>query len=502
MSFFKKFTKFAIPKVMFMTEFFFINNPGEWFFSVAYILIFILNIIFVIVIISENRNPVRSIAWITVLTMIPIVGFIFYLFFGREQRSQKMISRKGKRKLQRLVTNNISINEKEISSLSPSIIQQLVLGNRLTGAMVTLNNGITVYTSGKDKFNDLFNDIKNAKSFIHLQYYIIEDDTIGRELKKLLIEKALQGIEIRVLYDDVGCWSWREKKFFKEMTDAGIEAKPFFKVTFPQLANKLNYRNHRKIAIIDGITGYIGGMNIADRYIDGGKFGKWRDTHIRIKGEAVNELQSIFLVDWNFTTKELLSKQSYFPKINKQEKGATIQLLTSGPLDEHKAIALTFLKMISAAKKRIYLQTPYFLPNSEMSKALKIAALSGVDVRVMIPERSDSKLLQYATNSYITEMLKAGIKIYMYKGGFLHSKSLLIDNEITSIGSTNFDLRSFEQNFEINAFIFDKDFNEENANIFMQDIKSSVKITLKSWSKRSFFSKIHESLSRLFSPVL
>lgn len=479
-----------------------INNAGEWIYTIAYFIIILLNIVFIIIIISENRNPVKSIAWISVLTLLPIGGFIFYLFFGRDQRSQRMISRKGKRKLERLVNNSITLDKDDINNFNDTTKQLLSLGNKLTRALVTLNNNIEIFTCGKDKYYSLFNDIKNAKKFIHLQYYIIENDNIGQELKNLLIKKASEGVEIRVLYDDVGCWGWGEKKFFNEMINAGIEAKPFFKVTFPQLASKLNYRNHRKIAIIDGFVGYVGGMNVADRYISGCKWGVWRDTHIRIEGEAVSELQAIFMVDWNFTTNELLSKPDYFPKSKSFNNGATIQLLTSGPLDEHKSIYLMFTKIISNAKDRVFLQTPYFLPNSETANALKVAALSGVDVRIMIPERSDSKLLHYASNSYIQEMLKSNVKIFLYKGGFLHSKTLLVDNDITSIGSTNFDLRSFEQNFEINAFIYDENFNNKNAEIFMNDIKNCKRITLRSWSKRRFLSKTAESIARLFSPVL
>jgi cardiolipin synthase len=479
-----------------------IFNAGEWIYNFIYFCIILLNIVFIIIIISENRNPVKTIAWISVLTLLPLAGFVFYIFFGRDQRSQRMISRKSKRKLERLVNDGISFEQNDISDLSDYTLQLLTLGNKLTRAMVSFNNNIKIFTHGKDKYSAFFNDIKNAKNFIHIQYYIIENDNLGNELKDILIKKVAEGVEVRVLYDDVGCWNLNRGNFFNEMINAGIEAKPFFKVTFPQLANKLNYRNHRKIAIIDGKIGYVGGMNIADRYVTGSKLGVWRDTHIRIEGEAVRELQSIFLVDWNLTTRELLSEQNYFPKIEKSNGNSIIQVLTSGPLDEHKSIFLMFTKLISNAKERIYIQSPYFLPNSAAINALKVAALSGIDVRIMIPSQSDSKILQYASNSYIAEMLKSNIKIYFYTKGFLHAKTLLIDDEITSIGSTNFDSRSFEQNFEINAFVFDKEFNSENAKIFMNDIKDCKRVNIKSWKRRSVTSKLIESIARLFSPIL
>lgn len=476
---------------------------GEWITSSLFYLIILLNLVFVIVIISENRNPVKSIAWISVLMFIPVIGFIFYLFFGRDQRSQRMISRKGKRKLKRLVEKNKSISDTDDIGLDAEIIQQIKLGYNLTGASLTHNNKITLFTDGKAKFEALFKDIAEARSFIHLQYYIFDNDDIGSELKKLLIEKAKSGVEVRILYDDVGCWSWRiGHHYFDDLIAVGVQAKPFFKVTFPQLANKLNYRNHRKVVIIDGNKGYLGGMNVADRYREGVSWGVWRDTHIKIEGNAVHELQSIFLVDWNFTTNELLSKQAYFPKIEPNMGKEKVQLVTSGPLDENKPIALMFLKGITTAKERIYIQTPYFLPSNEFIYAIQIAALSGVDVRIMMPERSDSPILQKASQSYVTQMLRAGVKIYFYTSGFMHAKAMIIDNEFTTIGSTNFDFRSFEQNFEINAFIYGRDFNSIYAAEFEKDRKNCRRITLRSWKKRPMWRKITESFLRLLSPLL
>lgn len=486
-----------------MIDFAMTSLAGSWIRSSLFYLILLLNLIFVIIIISEKRNPVKSLAWISVLMFMPVVGFIFYIFFGRDQRSQRMISRKGKRKLKRLVEKNKDLSDTADAALDAETISQIKLGYNLTGASLTHNNKITLFTDGKAKFDALFSDIAEARSFIHLQYYILDNDDVGSELKSLLIEKARSGVEVRILYDDVGCWSWRVgHHYFDDLIAVGVQAKPFFKVTFPQLANKLNYRNHRKVAIIDGKKGYLGGMNVADRYRDGVSWGVWRDTHIRIEGNAVHELQSIFLVDWNFTTKELLSKQTYFPKIEPNVGKEKIQLVTSGPLDENKPIALMFLKGITNAKYRVYIQTPYFLPSSEFVYALQIAALSGVDVRIMLPDRSDSPVLQRASQSYITQMLKAGVKIYFYTAGFMHAKAMIIDDEFTTIGSTNFDFRSFEQNFEINAFIYGRDFNATYAAVFEMDRKNCRRITLRSWRKRSMWRKVTESVLRLLSPLL
>ncbi len=463
---------------------------------------FILTIIFTtIVIVLENRNPVKSLAWIVVLVFLPIGGFILYLFFGQQYRHTRMISKRKRRILQKMSGNTAHISVSEPGNkLSPESLQQIKLGYQLGGTQLFVHNHIEIFTDGESKFKALIEDLNRAETFIHLQYYIFDNDTLGRTIKKILIEKARQGVKVRVLYDDVGCWKVRSR-FFREMRKAGIEIRPFFKVSFPQLANKLNYRNHRKVAIIDGKTGYIGGMNIADRYCDGLSWGIWRDTHARIKGPAVYGLQSAFSIDWSFTTREFLSEACYYPPV--EETGNTdIQILTSGPLGEWKEIAISFLKAIANARDCIYIQTPYFLPTDSLLKALQAAALAKVDVRLMIPSHSDSRLLQYASQSYLKDILRAGIKVYFYQGGFLHAKSLIIDNEFSSLGSTNFDFRSFDHNFEINAFMYNADTNAQMKKIFINDMRQCRRITLSRWKRRPLTTKVAESFARLMSPIL
>lgn len=463
---------------------------------------FILTIIFTtIVIVLENRNPVKSLAWIVVLVFLPIGGFILYLFFGQQYRHTRMISKRKRRILQKMSGNTTHISVSEPGNrLSPESLQQIKLGYQLGGTQLFVHNHIEIFTDGESKFKALIEDLNRAETFIHLQYYIFDNDTLGRTIKKILIEKARQGVKVRVLYDDVGCWKVRSR-FFREMRKAGIEIRPFFKVSFPQLANKLNYRNHRKVAIIDGKIGYIGGMNIADRYCDGLSWGIWRDTHARIKGPAVYGLQSAFSIDWSFTTREFLSEACYYPPV--EETGNTdIQILTSGPLGEWKEIAISFLKAIANARECIYIQTPYFLPTDSLLKALQAAALAKVDVRLMIPSHSDSRLLQYASQSYLKEILRAGIKVYFYQGGFLHAKSLIIDNEFSSLGSTNFDFRSFDHNFEINAFLYSPETNAQMKKIFINDMRQCRRITLSRWKRRPLTTKVAESFARLMSPIL
>lgn len=451
------------------------------------------------VILSENRNPVKSLAWVTVLFLFPAIGLILYLFFGRNIKNTQKMSRRLKRRLKRDELH-LGIHQINNINLSNESLQQIKLGNSLTGALYYPGNKAQIYTSGEDKFNQLKQDLIKAKRYIHIQYYIFEDDTIGTEIKDILINKAQNGVKVKVIYDHVGSIHVKNR-FFKEMKDAGIQVHPFFKVAFRIFATRINWRNHRKICIIDGNIGYIGGMNIADRYIKGVKYGVWRDCHLRIEGPAISALQTSFAIDWNFMGQPLFDEQT---KTNKSDDSDSIgmQLVTSGPTDTWHNIALIFLKAITNAKKRIYIQTPYFLPTESLLKALQSAALSKVDVRIMLPKQSDSRILRYASASYIQECLNAGIKIYFYEAGMLHSKTMLIDDEFSTVGSTNFDFRSFEHNFECNMMMYSKDCNHRISKIFDEDMKECHRISIVKWRKRPITNKIAESIFRLLSPIL
>ncbi|MCH5327715.1 MAG: cardiolipin synthase [Coprobacter sp.] len=477
-----------------------IQDINYWLHTSLYVIYFITIIGTIVVIISENRNPVKSIAWIVVLIFLPIAGLIFYIFFGQEHRRQRMISRKGKRKL----LKNSHYTEDTIHDLpvglSDETRQEIKLGYALGKFILYPDNKVSVFTTGEQKIEMLKARMKEAKKFIHLQYYIFNDDKLGNEIKQILTDKVQEGVEVRILYDDVGCWKVK-KRFFDELAAAGIEVRPFLEVRFPQLTNKINYRNHRKIAIIDGVAGFIGGMNIADRYRDGLSWGVWRDTHMLIEGPAVQGLQSSFAVDWSFTSRQLLSEKSYFPDI--PPMGNThIQIITSGPIGEWKEISLSFLKALSNAKQYIYIQTPYFLPTESLMTTLQVAALAKVDVRLMLPEKSDSRVMQWATNSYIKPMLKAGVKIYFYQKGFLHAKTIVIDDEFATTGSTNLDFRSFDHNFEINAFMYDRELAVKMKQIFIADQQHCRRIPWSYWRKRSATIRIKESVARLLSPLL
>lgn len=475
----------------------FINHP---LFYWSLVILYVFSIVSTIVIIlSENRNPVKSLAWLTILILLPLVGLILYFFFGRNIKNTRMISRRNKRRLKRNeILWKIDYNTIE-SNLSVESIQQIKLTHSLTGALFYTGNAVKIYTNGKDKFDALEQDLLSAKKYIHIQYYIFESDKIGNHIKDLLIKKAIEGIKVRIIYDHIGSIHVK-KRFINEMRNVGIEIFPFFKVAFPPFATRINWRNHRKLCIIDGEIGYIGGMNIADRYIDGIKHGIWRDNHIRITGPAISALQYSFAVDWSFMGQPLIEEKTDVVASNIDNVG--MQMATSGPTSQWPNIAFIFHKAIANAKKRIYIQTPYFLPTENLLKALQSAALSKIDVRLMIPRHPDSIIMRHASFSYIQECLNSGIKIYLYEAGMLHSKTMIIDDEFCTVGSTNFDFRSFEHNFEGNMFIYSKEINRQMEEIFNNDLSQSTRISSTEWKKRPIFDKALASLLRLLSPIL
>ncbi len=461
-------------------------------------LTYILSVITVIVVIlGENRNPLKSLAWVTVLILFPAVGLVLYFFFGRNIKNKRMISRRNKRRLRR--RERYKPGRKAMMELPGSSQSIARLVNGLCGAVYYPDNTFRFFSDGKSKFDALRSDLRQANSSIYLQYYIFEDDRIGTEIAEILMERARAGVEVKVIYDHVGSIKVK-KSFFRRMRQAGVEVYPFFKVVFPLFSSRINWRNHRKLIVIDGRIGYIGGMNIADRYLDGGRFSMWRDLHARVTGPAVRSLHYSFAVDWNFMGHPLIPTDD----IPDAEPGipAGAQTVTSGPMNQWNNVAHTFLRAIAGARRRIYIQTPYFLPTESLLKALQSAALAGVDVRIMIPEKSDSMLLVHASRSYISECLQSGIKFYFFKPGMLHSKLLIVDSDFASMGSTNFDFRSFEHNFEANLMIYSKEANAALTDIFMADQRECDRVVPTEWRQRKRIHRIIESVVRLLSPIL
>ena len=460
-----------------------------------------------IMVVREKRDPVKTSTWVLILILLPIVGLIFYIFFGQNHRKEKIFNRKGLRDLEQI--ENISqsqIVKLHIQKLHHSQqitdnlnIITLLLNN--SKALLTEFNEVEILQDGKIAFDSIIDALNAAESTIHIEFYIVSDDNIGNRIKDILIAKAKAGVEVRLVFDDVGSWSL-PKRFIKSLTNAGVLVYPFMEVKFPLFTSKVNYRNHRKIIVVDGKVGFVGGMNIADRYIVGSKeLGPWRDTMLKLKGEAVNSLQVIFLVDWYFVTgQDISDRLKFFPKQNITIHHP-IQITASGPDSDWASIMQAFFLAITKAKHHIYIASPYFIPNESILTALKTAALSGVDVRIMLPGKSDSTVVYWSSLSYISELIEAGIKVYLYQNGFNHSKILMIDSSFASVGSANMDIRSFEDNFEIAAIIYDKQITSQLEESFLNDLSRSLYITADEWELRSRKNNLKESVARLFSPL-
>ncbi|MFB5676363.1 cardiolipin synthase [Paenibacillus terreus] len=473
-------------------------------------LVIVLNIIFsLFIVFQERRDAGTTWAWLLVLSFIPVLGFVLYLLFAQNLTRRHLFQWAD---LNKLGTDKVlhrqldSLSSDDFHFRNPAtleykeLIHMHLVNNR---AVYTEDNSVLLFTDGRDKFGQLFEDIENAQDFIHIQYYIIRRDTLGKRLLKALTEKARQGVKVRVLYDELGSRSLT-KGFFRSFREAGGEVEVFFPSKLHLINLRLNYRNHRKIVIIDGKIGYIGGFNVGDEYLGmNPKFGYWRDTHLRIQGQAVYALQTRFILDWNQASRnhDISYELDLFPEVV-SDGCVGMQIVTSGPDSESEQIKYGLIKMISSAKKSILIQTPYFIPDASLQDALRIAILSGVEVSIMIPDKPDHMFVYWATLSHIGEMLKVGARVYIYNNGFIHAKTIVVDEEIASVGTANIDVRSFRLNFEVNAFLYDEGIAEHMARIFDKDIAVSHQLTYDEYLKRPNWIKIKESISRLLSPIL
>ncbi len=459
-------------------------------------------------IVAEKRDPGKSWAWIAAVVLLPGVGFFLYMVFGRNHRKEKRYSRKERsdieiqmevlsdRQLYEL-SNPLFAHRAEIDKYR-EIITLLLNNNR---SLLTARNRVRVLNDGSETFPALLEALRGAKSFIHIEYYIFEKDKIGREVAGVLMDKAREGVEVRFVYDDVGSWGL-SPKFLKMMKEAGVRVHCFQRVVFPWLTSRVNYRNHRKIVVVDGETGFTGGINIAKRYVTGTRLGVWRDTHLRIEGEAVAALNAVFAMDWYFVSREKLADtDKYFPPSG-VDIATPIQIASSGPDSDWASIMQAFFAAITKAKDHIYISTPYFLPNQSILTAVEVAAMSGVDVRILLPEKPDSKITHWASHSYIEELLDARVKVYFYKKGFNHSKLIMIDGLFASVGTANMDNRSFDVNFEVTALLYDEKVTRELEERFLADLRNSEQVTPKDWARRPRLDSFREGLARLFSPLL
>ena len=471
------------------------------------------------VIFSERRNPAVTWAWLMVIFLVPYFGFIFYLLIGIEGRKYRTFANKYRQNLEwlkeveskhlpglafmrPLVNSGHIANFKE--SLGTKHISDLLHLNFVSGGgYLTENNHVDILADGETKFSRLFRDIENAENFIHIQYYIFRNDDLGRKIAAALAKKAAQGVEVCLLLDGMGNFT-TSKRIFKPLIAAGGQLGIFLP---PHFFFRGNFQNHRKICVIDGKIGYIGGFNIGDEYMGKvARFGPWRDLHIRIHGDAAKELGLHFIMDWNFIgPKKLIeANDKYFPVIEETggDGDCLVQIVSGGPDTKWPNIYNGLSKMISEANQRIYIQTPYFVPDDNIFENLKIAALSGIDVRIVIPANPDHPFVKWCSMSYLGELLKAGVKCFEYTEGFIHSKMLIIDDIVTSVGTTNMDMRSFKLNFEINAFIYDHKQTGLFLEQFYKDLKNSTEITEAAYQNRSWLQKAKEAFSRLLSPLL
>ena len=478
--------------------------------NIVLISAFILNLIFAFTIIFMERRTAGSIwAWLLILLLIPLLGFIVYLLFGRQIQRKHIfkIDENDKIGIEMIVNEQLeALKNDDFSKGNHQIVKfkdmvQMLLYNN--AAFLTTDNEVTIYTDGRQKFDALLHDIHQAKDYIHIQYYIFKNDNLGKSILTALEQKLTEGVEVKMLYDDMGSRTLSLKDF-KSFRKNGGHVEAFFPSKLPLINLRMNNRNHRKIVIIDGHIGYVGGFNVGDEYLGlKKKFGYWRDTHLRIVGDAVNALQLRFMLDWNSqsTRDNLQYEERYFPDV---DSGGTIgvQIASSGPDEEWEQIKYGYLKMIASAKESIYIQSPYFIPDQAFLDAVKIAALGGVNVNIMIPNKPDHPFVYWATYNNVASLLEAGVNIYLYDNGFLHSKCIVIDDEIASVGTTNMDHRSFTLNFEINAFIYDIQVAHQLRAAFENDLHVSYRLTQELYDQRSLWIKFKEGIARLLSPIL
>lgn len=472
----------------------------HWVFISAYVL---LSIAIMVAVLMDNRQPAKTIAWVMVLLFMPIVGIILYIFFGQNTRKMVFISQRSLDQLtKRSMLEFVEQRELKLPNEHRSLIK---LFTNQSLALPFKDNEVEFYCDGYAFFPALLKSIATARHHIHLNTYIFADDALGRMIADALIHKAQDGVEVRVIYDDVGCWRV-PRDFFERMRRVGIDVKAFMPVKFPAFTSKVNYRNHRKVCIVDGVEAFVGGMNIALRYVKGLYDGRlpWRDTHTRVRGGAVYALQRTFLIDWYFVDRTLVTNRKYYPPMPwRIDNNCLMQVVTSSPIAHWPDIMQGYVRILLEAKRYVYMETPYFLPTEPVLFALRTAALADVDVRLMLPRHSDSRLLELSSMSFVSEVLEAGVRIMLYEAGFNHSKLLVADDSLCTCGSTNIDFRSFENNFEANIFVYDRATAERVKAIYLADEQHCTNFrSVYDEHKRPFMQRFGESFVRLFSPLL
>jgi cardiolipin synthase len=473
--------------------------------STAYVIIVI---VVCLRIIYDTPSTSKALAYVMVAIFLPVIGIAIYFGLGINYRKEKLYSKKIVRDKTALadLRERITLEtEKSWDTKSPAIQKHKKLALYLLNdgmSPLTGGNEVKLLINGENKFPEVIEALQSAKHHIHIEYYIFEDGEIGEEIKNILIQKAKEGVAVRFIYDDFGSRSIR-KEFVDEMINAGVQAFPFYKIIFILLANRVNYRDHRKIIIVDGCTGFVGGINVSDRYINKPGQLYWRDTHVKITGPGVYYLQYLFICDWNFCAgKRLKLERDFFCTRPTTHGKAVVQIAASGPDSDVPTLMFSMAQTIGLAEKELLITTPYFIPGESILNALHIAALSGVKIKILVPDKSDSALVNAAARSYYGDLLAAGAEIYLYKKGFIHAKTLVSDGQLAIIGTANMDHRSFELNFEVNSMIYDTATAEQLRDVFYDDIKNAKKINPNTWKNRPLYKQLAERVVRLLSPLL
>jgi cardiolipin synthase len=449
----------------------------------------------VLVVISENRNPIKTIAWLLVLIFVPIVGLIVYNIIGQDTRRMRHISERKYRQIKALSFKNLTYNKN--TKILPEYANLINLLKNSNLSPVLQGSKIEIITEGPRMLEALLADMEKAKHHIHIEFFIFKNDETGTVVKNMLMRKAAEGVEVRFIYDNIANF-FIPRRFYNEMKRSGVQITSLMKAHITKFANRINYRNHRKIVVIDGRVAYTGGMNISNNYFINPT---WRDTHLRIHGQGVLGLQANFLIDWYSSGEPFLDDETYFPETKNYTQNL-MQIATGGPYSLYHNLLQATVNIIIGARRYIYMQTPYFLPSEPLFQALQMASLSGVDVRLMVSRKSDSRYVDPAAHSYYSDLLEAGMKIYELEDKFMHAKTIVTDDMLSVIGSANLDFRSFETNFEINCFIYDRDIALQNRDIFMADMEQCREVTLDEWQKRPQWRRFFDSFMRLFAPLM
>lgn len=462
-----------------------------------------------IYIVSENRQPQSSFAWLFLFITLPVLAPILYVLFGRMRggigRTRSLIRHDVPGHLVQTLNQLKAEHARALKVLAArpyprERLARLIYAN--ARVYVTLSNRVDLLQDASQTYPRLMDDLRAARSSIHLQYYIWENDTVGAEFEAILAERASAGVEVRLLYDPVGSIGAFGPLRRRALRKKGIDARPYSPLW---RVHTISYRNHRKIVVVDGRVGYTGGLNIGDQHLDPGpRFDHWRDTHLRLEGASVLALQSVFAVDWSNATREQVLGQEHFPPLpDFLNEALPVQLCLSGPDSEWRAVRQQYFAMIMGARKRVRVQTPFFLLDESVMEALRTAALAGVDVSVMISASGPGQYLPYwAANTFKAEAAAAGVEVLLYERGYLHAKTVTIDGEIASIGSGNWDIRSFSINYELNALIYDAELARKLEADFDADRANCQAFDLGTYRTAPLWQRLRDSAARLVSPLM